>query len=79
MRWAMIKTVVSFRLVWKDSPNQGLSGGVHGGGGVIQNQDGGFLQHGRAMHSRCFCPPETLTPPCSRRVSKPSGKDMMKS
>lgn len=25
----------------------------------------GFRSTARAMHSRCFCPPETLVPPCS--------------
>ena len=33
----------------------------------------GFFKIARAMHSRCFCPPETLTPPCPRSVSRPSG------
>ena len=25
----------------------------------------GFFSSARAMHRRCFCPPETLVPPCS--------------
>ena len=25
----------------------------------------GFFSSARAMHSRCFCPPETFVPPCS--------------
>ena len=25
----------------------------------------GFFSSARAMHSRCFCPPETFEPPCS--------------
>ena len=29
----------------------------------------GFFSRARAMHSRCFWPPETLVPPCSMRVS----------
>ena len=33
----------------------------------------GLFNSVRAMHSRCFCPPETLTPPWPRSVSKPSG------
>ena len=28
----------------------------------------GFFSRARAMHSRCFCPPETLAPPRSIRV-----------
>mgnify|MGYP000040196048 CR=1 FL=1 len=28
----------------------------------------GCLSRARAMHSRCFCPPETLVPPCSIQV-----------
>ena len=31
------------------------------------------------MHSRCFCPPDTFTPPCPRSVSYPLGKEVMKS
>ena len=33
----------------------------------------GCLSRVRAMQRRCFCPPETLTPPCPRSVSRPSG------
>ena len=33
----------------------------------------GRFSRARAMHSRCFCPPETLVPPCSIQVSYPSG------
>ena len=29
----------------------------------------GFFKSARAMQSRCFCPPETLLPPCSIFVS----------
>ena len=29
----------------------------------------GFFNSARAIHSRCFCPPETLEPPCSIHVS----------
>ena len=39
----------------------------------------GLRTMARAMHRRCFCPPDTFTPPCSRLVSKPSGKEVMKS
>ena len=34
----------------------------------------GFASRARAMHSRCFCPPETLVPPCSMSWLYPSGK-----
>ena len=33
----------------------------------------GFFKMARAMQRRCFCPPETFTPPWPRSVSKPSG------
>ena len=29
----------------------------------------GFLSNARAIHILCFCPPETLTPPCPSSVS----------
>ena len=29
----------------------------------------GFFSSARAMQRRCFCPPETLVPPCSIQVS----------
>ena len=38
-----------------------------------------MAEHGRAMQSRCFWPPETFTPPWSSQVSKPSGMASMKS
>ncbi len=34
----------------------------------------GLRSMARAMHSRCFWPPETLTPPWSSTVSKPVGE-----
>ena len=39
----------------------------------------GFLSNARAMHRRCFCPPETFVPPCSMCVSYPSGIRSMNS
>ena len=33
----------------------------------------GFFSRVRAMHSRCFCPPDTLTPPWPRSASRPPG------
>ena len=39
----------------------------------------GFLSSARAIHRRCFCPPDTLVPPCSIRESYLSGKLWIKS
>ena len=39
----------------------------------------GFLRSARAMQRRCFCPPETFTPPCPRSVSRPAGNRCMNS
>jgi hypothetical protein len=64
MRWAMTMTVVPRRFSGRTA-DFGLGGRVHRAGGVVQNEDGRFFSMARAMHSRCFCPPETLTPPCS--------------
>ncbi len=32
----------------------------------------GFLTRARAIESLCFCPPDTLVPPCEITESKPS-------
>ena len=39
----------------------------------------GFLRSALAIQSRCFCPPETLVPPCSIKVSYLLGKEDTKS
>ena len=33
----------------------------------------GCFNNALAIHKRCFCPPETLTPPCPKSVSYPFG------
>ena len=33
----------------------------------------GFVRIARAIQSRCFCPPDTFTPPCPSSVFNPSG------
>ena len=39
----------------------------------------GRFKRARAMHRRCLCPPDRLTPPWSSRVSSPSGRVRMNS
>ena len=39
----------------------------------------GYLSSALAMHSLCFCPPDTLVPPWSRNVSYWSGNCLMNS
>ena len=65
MRWAIRITVVSFRLSrkdWRIRPSV-----VESTAEVESSRmrTAGFFSMARAMHSRCFWPPETLTPPCS--------------
>ena len=75
----MMMTVVSFRLVAKDSR---MAASVAESTAEVESSrisTAGLRSMARAMHSRCFWPPDTLTPPWDRLVSKPSGKDMMKS
>ena len=65
--------------------NEDLIGVLHRGdplGNEVESSrisTAGLRSMARAMHSRCFWPPDTLTPPWDRLVSKPSGNDMMKS
>ena len=43
------------------------------------NKTFGSRRRARAIAMRCFCPPESLMPRSPMRVSKPSGKVLMKS
>ena len=79
MRWAMMMTVVSFRFLAKEAR---MAASVVESTAEVESSRirmAGLRSMARAMHSRCFWPPETLVPPWSSTVSKPSGKDMIKS
>lgn len=69
MRWAMMNLVVPLSVASKASR---MRRSVAVSTALVESSRmrmGGFLSRARAMHSRCFCPPETLTPPCSIQVS----------
>ena len=62
----MMMTVVSFRFRAKDSR---MAASVAESTAEVESSRmrmAGFRSMARAMHSRCFWPPETLTPPWSR-------------
>ena len=78
-RWAIINVVVpaSFsRSAWRILLSVAVSTALVLSSKIIIF---GFFNNARAIHSRCFCPPDTLTPPCPRSVSYPSGKEQTKS
>ena len=79
MRWAIMITVVPFRFLAKDSR---MAASVAESTAEVESSRmrmAGLRSMARAMHRRCFWPPETFTPPWSSTVSNPSGKDMIKS
>ena len=64
-RWAMIIFVVSGM---KDLKPARMSASVRVSTALVESsrmRTFGFLRSARAMHRRCFWPPETLVPPCS--------------
>ena len=78
-RWAMMMTVVPRRFSAK---LRRMAASVALSTALVESSRikmAGCRSMARAMHSRCFWPPLTLTPPWPRAVSKPSGRAMMKS
>ena len=68
IRWAMISFVVSFKVVEKLSR---IFVSVAVSTALVESSRiriFGFFRSALAMHSRCFWPPETFTPPCPRKV-----------
>ncbi len=50
--------------------DEGVGLGVHGGGGVVENEDLGMLEQGPGdAQPLLLGPPERLVPPCSTMVS----------
>ena len=45
---------------------------------VIPTQMGASFKMARAMHSRCFCPPERFLPDCCSGCSSRSGRELRK-
>ena len=69
IRWAMMILVVpgiSSRKAWRILASVAVSTAEVESSRI---RIFGFFSSARAMQSRCFCPPETLVPPCSIWVS----------
>ena len=66
MRWAMMMTVVPFRFSRKDSRMRPSVAESTAEVESSRMSTDGLRTMARAMHSRCFCPPDTFTPPCSK-------------
>ena len=68
-RWAMMILVVSGQTVRKASR---MEASVAVSTALVESSRMsilGFFSRARAMHRRCFWPPDTFTPPCPRSVS----------
>ena len=72
-RWAMMSFVASFSS-WANAAR--IFASVAVSTALVESSKIstlGFFKMARAMQMRCFCPPETFTPPWPRSVSRPPG------